>query len=363
MPTISTILNTGALLPHGFCINWTPSLLWFYVISDAFIVLAYYSIPITLAYFIWRRKDLAFSWIYKLFAAFILACGTTHLLSIVILWNPIYWIDVGMKGVTAVISVLTASALVWLMPKALKLPTPAQMDKEVQNRLKAYEALKVSQISLTEANESLETRVNERTQALSLQKNLYAMLSQTNQAIVRIKNRDELLQEICRIVVDIGKFNFVWVGRPDPVSLQVVPTYRYGDDAGYIDNLHISLKDTAYGPTTTVIRTGKPVITNDFLSNPNTAPWHTAARLAGVKGSGVFPIKLNGETIGTLNLYSNELSYFTEDLLPTLIEMAGDVSFALDNFSKEEERQQQSEALRNLNRDFTSFLDVATDFI
>ena len=113
MPIISSLVNTGSLLPHGFCINWTPALLWLYVISDALIVLAYYSIPISLAYFVRHRKDLQFSWVFKLFGAFILACGTTHLLGIVTLWNPIYWVDAGMKGITAVISLLTAVALVW----------------------------------------------------------------------------------------------------------------------------------------------------------------------------------------------------------------------------------------------------------
>ena len=343
MPVIFSLVNTGNLLPHGFCINWTPALLWLYVISDALIVLAYYSIPISLAYFVRHRKDLQFSWVFKLFGAFILACGTTHLLGIVTLWNPIYWVDAGMKGITAVISLLTAVALVWQMPNALKLPTPAQLDKEVQARLHAYDVLKVTQASLTEANQSLESRVNERTQALHLQKNLYEMLSQTNQAIVRIKNRDELFQEICRIVVDIGKFNFVWVGMLDPVSQQVVPTYHYGNDAGYIDNLHISLKDSEYGPTAKAITTGQAVITNDFLSSNNTAPWHVAAKLAGVKGSGVFPIQLDGKIIGTLNIYTDELGYFTESMLPTLLEMSNDVSFALENFANEEVRRRQSE--------------------
>lgn len=363
MPTISTLLNTASLLPHGFCINWTPSLLWFYVISDALIVLAYYSIPVTLAYFVWRRRDLQFRWIFLLFGAFILACGTTHLLGIVVLWNPIYWVDASMKGITAVISVITSAALVWLTPKALKLPSPAQLDKEVQDRLLAYEALKVTQASLAKANELLEIRVNERTKELNIQKNLYEMLSQTNQAIVRIKNRDELFQEICRIVVEIGKFNFIWVGIIDPKNQNVVPRYRYGDDAGYIDKLHINLKDAVRGPTVKALSSGEPAISNDFFGADNTAPWHEAAKLAGVKGSGVFPIRLNGEVIGTLNLYACEIDYFSENIVPTLIEMARDVSFALDNFAKEDERLLQAEVLSNLNRDFTSFLNVATDFI
>jgi two-component system CheB/CheR fusion protein len=74
------MLNSSTLLPHGYCIKWTPDLLWLYVVSDAMIALSYFSIPFTLAYFVWKRKDLEFPWIFVLFSAFILACGATHLL-------------------------------------------------------------------------------------------------------------------------------------------------------------------------------------------------------------------------------------------------------------------------------------------
>ena len=155
MPIISSLVNTSNLLPHGFCINWTPALLWLYVISDALIVLAYYSIPITLVYFVWHRKDLAFSKIFMMFGAFILACGTTHLLGIITLWHPIYWIDAGMKAFTALISVVTAIVLIKLIPQALKLPTAAQLTHEVQDRLHAYEDLALSQKLLVIANKEL----------------------------------------------------------------------------------------------------------------------------------------------------------------------------------------------------------------
>ena len=159
MPIISSLVNTSTLLPHGFCINWSPSLLWLYVISDALIVLAYYSIPITLVYFVWHRKDLAFSKIFIMFGAFILACGTTHLLGIITLWHPIYWIDASMKAFTALISVVTAFVLIKLVPQALELPTPAQLTHEVQERLHAYEDLKLSQTTLQESEERLSLAV------------------------------------------------------------------------------------------------------------------------------------------------------------------------------------------------------------
>ncbi len=150
---MSILLNTSNLLPHGYCINWSPTLLWLYVLSDAAIVLAYYSIPLTLTYFVWRRKDLQFRGIFLLFSAFILSCGTTHLLEIVTFWNPIYWVDASMKAVTASISVVTAIALVYITPQALKLPSPSQYDKEVYEHLNAYEALKAAQASLIELDE------------------------------------------------------------------------------------------------------------------------------------------------------------------------------------------------------------------
>jgi hypothetical protein len=84
-------------MPHGFCIKCTPSILWSYVISDALIALSYYAIPFALAYFVWRRKDLELRSIFLLFSALILACGSTHLFSIVLLWQPFYRLDAILK--------------------------------------------------------------------------------------------------------------------------------------------------------------------------------------------------------------------------------------------------------------------------
>ena len=155
MPIISNLANTSKLLPHGFCIKWTPALLWMYVISDVLIVFAYYLIPITIIYFVRNRKDLVFSKIFIMFCAFIFACGTTHLLSIITLWHPIYWIDAGMKALTALISVATAFSLIKLVPKALQLPTSNQLNYEVLQRLHADDSLKASKISQQESEERM----------------------------------------------------------------------------------------------------------------------------------------------------------------------------------------------------------------
>ncbi|CAN1514661.1 BaeS Signal transduction histidine kinase [Methylophilaceae bacterium] len=90
-----------------------------------------------------------------MFGAFILACGTTHLLGIITLWHPIYWLDAGMKAFTAIISVVTAIVLVKLVPEALKLPTTSQYDHEIEERLRAYENMKSAQMTQQESEERL----------------------------------------------------------------------------------------------------------------------------------------------------------------------------------------------------------------
>ncbi|MGP1281557.1 MAG: ATP-binding protein [Parasphingopyxis sp.] len=118
--------------PHGYCILWQPELVWTHVISDALIAISYFSIPIAILYFIHRRPDIRFGWIATLFAAFILACGATHVMGIWTLWNGDYGIQALMKAFTALVSVATAIALWPLVPKALAVPSAAQLQSANQ---------------------------------------------------------------------------------------------------------------------------------------------------------------------------------------------------------------------------------------
>ncbi len=123
------IFNSREFIPHGHCYLWKPELVWLHIISDSLIALAYYSIPITLLYFVRKRVDLPFNWIVLLFGSFIVACGTSHLMEIWTLWHPTYWLSGLLKAITAVVSLYTALELVLLVPKALDLPSTAQLEK------------------------------------------------------------------------------------------------------------------------------------------------------------------------------------------------------------------------------------------
>jgi signal transduction histidine kinase len=129
MDRIEYVLSTGSFMPHGMCYLWQPGVLGLHVIADSLITLAYFSIPVTLLYFVRKRGDLQFSWIFVCFAVFIIACGTTHLMEILTIWHPVYWISGGIKALTALASVPTAILLVKLVPVALRVPSPAALQK------------------------------------------------------------------------------------------------------------------------------------------------------------------------------------------------------------------------------------------
>jgi len=126
---LSRLLAVNGYLPHGFCINWSPLLIWTYVISDILIFLAYFSMPMALVYFARRRKDFPYRWLLWAFATFIMACGATHLMGAIVLWYPLYGLDAALKAFTALISVATAVILWPLIPQALKLPSPGQLKR------------------------------------------------------------------------------------------------------------------------------------------------------------------------------------------------------------------------------------------
>ncbi len=127
MEYFQRLLGGAGLAPHGFCLLWDPVLIWTHVVADALIGLAYFSIPVAMAVFLTRRADMQYRGVAWLFVAFILACGTTHFLSIWTLWVPDYGIEALVKLVTALVSVATAIALWPLIPRALALPSPAAL--------------------------------------------------------------------------------------------------------------------------------------------------------------------------------------------------------------------------------------------
>jgi len=148
---LSRLLAVNGYIPHGYCISWSPWLVTTFVVSDVLIFLSYFSMPVALAYFARQRKDFPYRWLLWMFAAFIMACGSTHLMGAIVLWMPMYGLDALLKAITAVVSIITAIVLWPLIPRALKLPSPyqlreanAQLQAEISERKRIEEALRLA---------------------------------------------------------------------------------------------------------------------------------------------------------------------------------------------------------------------------
>ncbi len=154
-------------VPRLQCVGDRPEVVWLHVASDAAIALSYYSIPLALGYFLFKRRDLVFSWIFVLFAMFILACGTTHIFNIIAFWYPMYRLDGVVKALTGGISLVTAVALWPLIPRAINLPRPSELQEA--NRKLNNEILVRREVerNLEEARAGLEAAVKERTSKLA----------------------------------------------------------------------------------------------------------------------------------------------------------------------------------------------------
>lgn len=162
-------------MPHGQCYLWNPTLMALHVVSDSLIALAYYSIPITIFYFVRRRKDVPFPLLFLMLGTFIVACGTTHLIEVWTVWQAHYWLSGGVKAFTALISIATAFGFVRVLPVALTLPSPATLQRlndQLEERVRERTA------DLTLANTRLQEEVQRREQAEGVVRQLNEELKQ-----------------------------------------------------------------------------------------------------------------------------------------------------------------------------------------
>ncbi len=162
-------------MPHGYCLLWRPDLVALHGVSDALIFLAYASIPAALVVLVKKRPEIEHRTTVVLFAAFILACGLTHLLAVFTLWQPMYGLQGLVKAATALVSLLTAVAIWPLLPKLLKIPSPSalqhlngdleRVNADLKREIAEHE---VTLEELRNMRRELEVRVEERTRELNV---------------------------------------------------------------------------------------------------------------------------------------------------------------------------------------------------
>jgi PAS domain S-box-containing protein len=238
MDFIKKLFSADGFMPHGHCYLWIPSLVWLHVISDSLIALAYFTIPVTLIYIARKRKDLPFDWMFMCFSAFILCCGTTHLLEVWTLWHATYWLSGTVKAITAVVSIATAILLVRLIPKLLAIPNPQTLKQINSDLLQEINKRKQVQEELLWKTAFLEAQVNSSIEGLLvvdpqsrklLQNQRFTDLLKIPRHIAEDKDDEEQL----RWVTDMMK-------HPGPFVEKVVYLYSHPDE---ICRDEIELKD------------------------------------------------------------------------------------------------------------------------
>ncbi|MEI6500533.1 MAG: PAS domain S-box protein, partial [Armatimonadota bacterium] len=204
---------------------------------------------------------------------------------------------------------------------------------------------RVYAIDITEAERSV-SNVSQ----LSRLTRLLAMLSSVNQMIVRVTDRQQLLDEICQICVETGGFRVAAIRLLDADDQHLKVVAHHGDDGGYLGwaTNQIEAVPDGSGPARRAVRTGERWVTDDVVAGPETASLREEALKRGLRSVGAFPLRLQDEVVGCLILYSATVGFTDEEELFLLDQMAGDVSFALEHIGLEE-RRGRAEAERSLN--------------
>ncbi|MFI5336536.1 MAG: PAS domain S-box protein [Opitutales bacterium] len=194
---------------------------------------------------------------------------------------------------------------------------------------------------------------------------LYSALSQVNQAVARVRSREDLFGAVTRILVEAGGFRMAWVGWLDAATGAVVPAVISGDKTGYLGKIRVFAADRpeGHGPTGTAVREGRPVVFNDFAGDPRSAPFRAAAgesfSQSGFRAAAGLPVRERGEVRGALTVYANERGFFGDREVELLEEAARSVSFGLDGLDREEKRRLAEEALRVSEERLRLALDAA----
>ena len=194
----------------------------------------------------------------------------------------------------------------------------------------------------------------------------YAVISQVNQTIVRTHDKDKLIEEVCHIAVEQGKFKMAWIGLVDEETKLVQPVTFSGVEDGYFSTIKkISVSEVleGRGPTGTAIREGKHFVCSDIADNPRFIPWKDEALKRGYRSSIALPIKLFGRVIGAFSLYASTPHFFNQEEIVLLDEVTNDISFALESIETEKKRKEAEEALHESEHRLSSIYDTVGDVI
>ncbi|UCH62579.1 MAG: PAS domain S-box protein [Fidelibacterota bacterium] len=231
------------------------------------------------------------------------------------------------------------------------------LEKQVKKRTAELEAL----------TEELKNEILERQQVerdLNRLNRAYLMVCECNQELIRNADEQALLNNICRIITGMGGYRLAWVGFTEhDENKTVLPVASAGYEEGYLESLDITWADepTGRGPTGTAIRTGRPAIAKNILTNPQFAPWRRRAIKRGYASSIALPLHIDQENIGALNIYAQDPEAFDEEEVNLLIKLADNLAYGIISLRIRDERNRAEEALRESEELYRTLVETAPE--
>jgi PAS domain S-box-containing protein len=174
-------------------------------------------------------------------------------------------------------------------------------------------------------------------------------LSDSDQAMMRATSEPDYLNEVCRVIIEDCGYSMVWIGFAENDENKTVrPVTQAGFEEGYLETVNITWADTkrGRGPTGTAIRTGKPAICRNMLTDPDFKPWRKEALKRGYASSIVLPLISDGKAFGAINIYSKLPDPFSEEEIELLTELGNDLTYGLKILRLRQEQRQAEAAVR-----------------
>ena len=194
---------------------------------------------------------------------------------------------------------------------------------------------------------------------------VYAVLSATNEAVLRATSIEDLYQRVCSAGLEMGKFRVVAVCTPDPQTERIEIKAIAGGaevDIGSVAFISVSAElPNGQGLIGSAFRSGTTVVSNDFPADQRTVPWHRQTNDAGLASAAAVPLRSEGRVIGVLALYCSRLNEFDTPTLALVERMAQNIGFGFENFERDARRRQAESLLRDSEQRVRSVLEGMED--
>jgi PAS domain S-box-containing protein len=212
----------------------------------------------------------------------------------------------------------------------------------------------------------LEEQIHQHTAALEKSNRAYRALSSCNRLVALATGEEQLLQEACEIVTQVCGYRMVWIGlaESDPEK-SVRPVAQAGFEDGYLATVRITWADEDHGrgPTGTAIRTGHPVINPDSLNNPLIRPWREQALKRGYKSTAAVPLGSDGECLGAMTVYADQVNAFEDEEIRLLNELAANLAHGIRLLRAQLERRRGEELLHASEEKYRALIESTSDWI